>query len=73
MSFLKAALGPFLKDKMIWTAIASWVLNYVNAKVDLGMDADMVSATAASISVFAVGRLAYVLNKKRKADKAEPK
>ena len=66
MGYLKAFLGPFLKDKMIWAALASWALTALNVKLALGMDADMVTATAASISTFAVGRLAYVLNKKRK-------
>ena len=69
MGYVKAFLAPFLKDKMVWAAIVSWALTFANSKWDLGMDADAVQAAAGGVSAFAVARMAYVLNKKRKADK----
>lgn len=70
MDYVLAFLRPFLKDKAVWVAAASWLVTLANAKLDLGMDADWVASVAGLISAAAVAKFTRTQLKNKAAKKA---
>lgn len=60
MSYVWNMLRPFLKDRHVWLAVASWALAVANTKLHLGMPDAWIDNTAALISAWALSRVVHL-------------